>query len=188
MLPSVLPDQCLVGVGHGGDQVSVFPSPTTPYPSRTEVLLGYLTYFRSVVVDKLHDLPPAELRTSRLPSRWTPLQLIHHLTFVERRWLVWGFEGEAVAHPWGDQRDGTWYVDPAETLDSLLASLRQQAERTRAVALAHELDEVGRPGERWDGAAPATLERVLLHLLQEYARHAGHLDGVRELVDGAVGE
>ncbi|MGI8993340.1 MAG: DUF664 domain-containing protein [Nocardioidaceae bacterium] len=47
---------------------------------------------------------------------------------------------------------------------------------------------MGRPGERWDGAEPATLERVLFHLLQEYARHVGHLDIVRELIDGATGE
>lgn len=165
-----------------------FPSPTVPYASRAEVLLGYLAYFRSVLIDKVHDLPAAELSGSRLPSGWTPLQLIKHLTYVERRWLVWGFEGEAVAEPWGDQRNGTWYVAPEETREQLLANLRQQGERTRAVVLAHELDEVGQPGERWDGAEPATLERVLLHLIQEYARHAGHMDVVRELVDGTVGE
>jgi Protein of unknown function (DUF664) len=39
---------------------------------------------------KLDGLPPAELRASRLPSGWTPLQLLKHRTFVERRWLVWG--------------------------------------------------------------------------------------------------
>lgn len=159
-----------------------------PYASRAEVLLGYLAYFRSVLIDKVHDLPAAELSGSRLPSGWTPLQLIKHLTYVERRWLVWGFEGEAVAEPWGDQRNGTWYVAPEETREQLLANLRQQGERTRAVVLAHELDEVGQPGERWDGAEPATLERVLLHLIQEYARHAGHMDVVRELVDGTVVE
>jgi hypothetical protein len=43
---------------------------------------------------------------------------------------------------------------------------------------------VGKPGERWDGAAPATLERVLFHVLQEYARHLGQLDIVTELATG----
>jgi hypothetical protein len=47
---------------------------------------------------------------------------------------------------------------------------------------------VGQPGERWDGADPATLERVLFHLLQEYARHVGHLDIVAELATGTSGE
>ncbi len=165
-----------------------FPEPTAPYPSRAEVLLGYLAYFRSVLVAKLDGLPDTELRTSRLPSGWTPLELLTHLTHVERRWLVWGFVGEPVPDPWGDARDGRWYVGPEETLDGLLEALRAQAERTREVVLAHDLGDVGRPGERWEGADPATLERVLLHLVQEYARHIGHLDVVRELVDGTVGE
>ena len=54
--------------------------------------------------------------------------------------------------------------------------------------LAHDLAEVGRPGERWEGADPATLERVLFHLTQEYARHIGQLDVVSELGGGEVGE
>jgi len=56
------------------------------------------------------------------------------------------------------------------------------------VVQSYELSDIGRPSERWDGAPPPTLERVLFHLFQEYARHVGHLDVVRELVDGEVGE
>ena len=70
----------------------------------------------------------------------------------------------------------------------LLAQLHAQAGRSRVVVQSHDLSEVGAPGERWDGAEPATLERILFHLLQEYARHVGHLDVIRELADGAVGE
>ena len=55
-------------------------------------------------------------------------------------------------------------------------------------AASRDLDEVGQPGDRWDGADPATLERVLFHLLQEYARHVGHLDIVTELATGHAGE
>jgi uncharacterized damage-inducible protein DinB len=165
-----------------------FPEPTTPHASRAEVLLGYLEYFRSVVVDKLSGLSDEELRGSRLPSGWAPLELLKHLVHVERRWLVWGFEGEPVADPWADERDGRWHVPADETLPDLVAALDAQAARSRAVVEAHELSDVGQPGERWRGDPPATLERVLLHLVQEYARHAGHLDVVRELVDGRTGE
>ncbi|HEY0717161.1 MAG TPA: DUF664 domain-containing protein, partial [Streptosporangiaceae bacterium] len=63
-----------------------------------------------------------------------------------------------------------------------------QAARTRDIVENHDLDEVGRPGERWDGADPPTLERVLFHLLQEYARHVGQLDIVSEISGGPVGE
>src|SRR6201997_524937 len=153
-----------------------FPEPTTPVPTRGEVFLGYLGYFRSQLVSKLEALPGAELRRSRLPSGWTPIELLKHLTYVELRWLEWGFEGRDVADPWGDNRDGRWHVAPDETLDSLLAALQAQAARSERVIAGHDLQETGQPGERWDGAPPATLERVLFHLLQEYARHLGHMD------------
>lgn len=165
-----------------------FPSPTDPVASRAEVFLGYLDYFRSVLVDKLEGLPDSELRHSRLPSGWTPIELLKHLSYVELRWLEWGFEGRDVAEPWGDRRGDRWYVAPDETLSDLVDGLRVQAARSRAVVEAHDLSEVGQPGERWDGADPATLERILFHLVQEYARHAGHLDIVREIIDGRVGE
>ncbi len=165
-----------------------FPSPTTPAGSRAAVLLGYLDYFRSVLAAKVSGLPDDELGRSPLPSGWTPLQLIKHVTFVERRWLEWGFEGRAIPEPWGDEREGRWYVGPGETREALLAELADRAARTRATVEGHDLAEVGAASPRWDGADPPTLERVLLHVLQEYARHVGHLDIVRELLDGTVGE
>jgi uncharacterized damage-inducible protein DinB len=165
-----------------------FPEPTEPVGSRAEVFLGYLDFFRDRLVSKLRELPADELRRSRLPSGWTPIELLKHLTYVELRWLEWGFEGRPVADPWGDRRDDRWYVGPTESLEELVVALDAQAQRSRAVVEAHDLAERGQPGPRWDGAEPATLERVLFHLVQEYARHVGHLDVVAELADGAVGE
>jgi uncharacterized damage-inducible protein DinB len=165
-----------------------FPEPTAAAGSRAEVFGRYLGYFRDQLVVRLRGLPAGELRRSRLPSGWTPLELLKHLTFVELRWLEWGFEGRGVLDPWGDRRDDRWYVAPEETLDDLLAALSAQAERSARVIAAHDLDETGQPGERWGGAPPATLERVLFHLLQEYGRHVGQLDIVSELAGGPTGE
>lgn len=165
-----------------------FPEPTAPSRSRAEVFLTYLGYFRSLLVSRLASLPDDELRRSRLPSGWTPIELLKHLRYVEFRWLEWGFQGQDVAAPWGDQRDGRWYVAPDETLARLVTELHDQAARSNAIIETHDLDEVGQPGERWDGAEPATLERILFHLLQEYARHLGHLDIVCELAGGQTGE
>jgi uncharacterized damage-inducible protein DinB len=165
-----------------------FPEPTTPAPSRAEVFLTYLDYFRSRLVGMLQGLPDDELRSSRLPSGWAPIELLKHLTYVEMRWLEWGFEGRDVADPWGDQRDDRWYVAPEETFGDLVAALHARAARTRAIVESHDLADIGQPGPRWDGADPASLERVLFHLLQEYARHVGHLDIVAELAGGQTGE
>jgi uncharacterized damage-inducible protein DinB len=175
-------------VGQAGAVSIPFPSPTTPVPSRAGVFLGYLDYFRSRLVSKLEALPASELRRSRLPSGWTPLELLRHLTFVELRWLEWGFEGRDVPDPWADSRDGRWYVPAEETLGGMAAALRAQAARTQAIVESHDLADVGQPGERWDGDVPASLERVLFHLVQEYARHVGHLDIAAELAGGPTGE
>jgi uncharacterized damage-inducible protein DinB len=165
-----------------------FPEPTEPAASRAEVLLRYLDFFRDRLVSKLEGLPPGELRASRLPSGWAPIELIKHLRYVELRWLEWGFEGRDLPDPWADVKDGRWYVGAGETLDSLVADLDVQAARTRAIVAAHDLADTGQPGDRRDGADPATLERILLHLMQEYARHVGQLDIVTELAGGPVGE
>jgi Protein of unknown function (DUF664) len=165
-----------------------FPEPVNPAGSRTEVFLGYLDYFRFVVLSKVEGLPEIELRCSRLSSGWTPIELLKHLTFMEGRWLEWGFAGEDVGDPWGDSKGGRWYVASNETLEELAGDLRAQAARSRAIIETHDLSEKGRPGARWDGGEPPTLERVLFHVMQEYARHVGHLDIVTELAGGPLGE
>jgi uncharacterized damage-inducible protein DinB len=165
-----------------------FPSPTVTRATRADVFSSYLDYFRARLISKLNSLPPEALRSSMLPSGWTPIELLKHLRYVERRWLEWGFEGRPVADPWGDEQDGRWHVGPEETLPALVAALQAQAARTATIIATHDLDEVGQPGERWDGAPPASLERVLFHLVQEYARHIGQLDVVSELAGGEVGE
>jgi len=78
-----------------------FPEPTTPASSRAEVFISYLDSFRSQLVRKLDGLPEGELRASRLPSGWAPIELVKHLAYVELRWLEWGFEGRHIAGPWG---------------------------------------------------------------------------------------
>lgn len=165
-----------------------FPAPTDPHDSTASVLLGYLDFFRESVIAKEAGLTEAQTRGSVLPSGWSPLSLLHHLTWVELRWVVWGFEGQHVADPWADEREGRWFVPHDVTRADVVSALRAQGEHTRWVVTTCDLSDVGRPGPRWDGAPPATLHRVLLHLVQEYARHLGHLDVVRELTDGHVGE
>jgi uncharacterized damage-inducible protein DinB len=73
---------------------SDFPEPTAPRANRSEVLAGYLDYLRSRILHKAAALPEPERRGSRLPSGWTPLELLKHLTFVEYRWLATGTTGE----------------------------------------------------------------------------------------------
>jgi uncharacterized damage-inducible protein DinB len=160
-----------------------FPEPTIPIEDERQVLLGYLDYFRHMLLDRADGMA---IHESRLPSGWTPAELLNHLRHVERRWLEWGFEGMPLTDPWADRQDDRWHT--TEDLDTLRRNLEQQAAITRQIVESHDLADVGRPSERWEGAAPPPLRRVLLHLVQEYARHVGHLDIVRELRDGTTGE
>jgi hypothetical protein len=173
---------------HAGPGDNSFPEPVNPFPSRQAVFVGYLDYFRSRLIEKAEALPAPDAQTSRLPSGWTPAELVQHLTFVEMRWLEWGFEGADVAEPWGDQLERRWHVAEGETMERLVTELRARGDRTREILQRNHLDAVGRPGPRWRGAEPPTLERLCLHLLQEYARHLGHLDIVCELAGSTLGE
>jgi uncharacterized damage-inducible protein DinB len=172
-------------------------APTSPVPEPSELLTdphellaAYLDYYRATILRKLDGLSERELRSSRLPSGWTPLTLLKHLAYVERRWLRWGFLAEQVDQPWGDQGpDGAWLVAPEETTGQVKALFEDQWARSREIVAAARLEEVARSGGRFNPPDPRpALVWILFHLLQEYARHAGQLDVVRELADGAVGE
>lgn len=165
-----------------------FPAPTLAASGRPEVFLRYLDYFRESVLAKVSVLTDEDLRRSRLPSGWTPAELLKHLRHVELRWIEWGFEGRDIGEPWADRRGDRWYVAPEESRDDLLTALRGQGRHTRVVVESHDLATLGAPGPRWEGADPPPLERVLFHLMQEYARHLGHLDIVVELSGGPLGE
>ncbi len=165
-----------------------FPAPTGPALASRDVFLLYLDYCRERVIEKVSALPLDSLVVSVVPTDWTALELVKHLTYVEMRWLEWGFEGREVEDPWGDHIGDRWFIGTDESPESLVVELRARGQRTSQIVHRHELDEVGQPGPRWSGDEPATLERVLFHLVMEYARHLGHLDIYAELADGQYGE
>jgi hypothetical protein len=171
--------------------VPVLPEPSDHLSAGTkERFLDYLDFYRSAVAFKLDGLTDAQLRASTLPSGWSPLELLRHLVFMERRWFRWRFLGDDVDDPQGDDGpDGRWHALDDDTLSGLLARLQYGAQHTRSIVEAADLsDRALGSDEALGGSPPPTLEWILFHVLQEYARHAGHLDIVRELIDGRVGE
>jgi hypothetical protein len=152
---------------------------------------AYLDWVREEIVAGVASLPEEERRRTRVPSGWTPVELLSHVLHMEQRWFVWGFLGEPVDEPWGDwtvdepwnaegEVEGRWYVAPDVAVEDLVARLRAVGERTRAVLRDFPLDATASPGGRF-AADPPTLEWICFHVLAEYARHAGHLDIVVEL-------
>lgn len=140
--------------------------------------LVYLRYLRGCVQTKLDGVDEAGARWSPVPSGTSLLWLVKHLTFVETMWLPWGFAGLDVHVPANELDDG-------DTVASVLEGYRE------ATRLGDEVVEGADPAQpsarQVTGDAPPSLRWVVVHLVDETARHAGHADLVRELLDGTTG-
>ncbi len=164
--------------------------PAKAGPSGAARWADYLEWVREDIIRGVLALPESERRRSRLPSGWTPAELLSHVLHMEQRWFVWGFLGQDVAEPWGDWNrpepwtadgDGQvgpgarWGVGDTTSAEGLAERLRAVGQRTREVLAEHPLDTRAAVGGRF-GEDPPTLEWICFHVLAEYARHAGHLD------------
>ncbi|MBW4718249.1 GNAT family N-acetyltransferase [Saccharothrix obliqua] len=174
-----------------GDRVrATITAPTEPATDLADpvrLVAAYLDFYRDALLRKVDGLSEEDLRTSRVPSGWTPLALVKHLGYVELRWLRWTFAGEDVPEPRGNPRveNAEWALEEGDTAARVRAFYLEQCARSREIAARHDLAE---QAARWDVPLPRpTLAWILFHLLQEYARHLGQLDVVREITDGVVG-
>lgn len=166
-----------------------FPEPDA-VGDQAQLVLRLIDFHRGTALRKARSLPAEELRTTRLPSGWSPLELLWHLLHMERRWIVWGFLARPVPDPWSDHhpdRPGLWVVPDDLDVDRCARELDAVAEVTREVLSGTPLTAVAAVGGRF-ASDPPTLGAVALHVLQEYARHVGHLDIACELAGGDVGE
>jgi hypothetical protein len=159
--------------------------------SRT-LLLGALDAQRRHVLEAVDGLSDAQLRTATLPSGWSPIGLVRHLTLGgERYWFHTVMAGEPlddwpVDRPELDEgRPADWRVEPHEATDAVVAEYREAIARSDALLAELPLDAAPRfrePG--WPPERFADLEAVLLHVILDAATHAGHLDAALELIDG----
>jgi hypothetical protein len=163
-----------------------------PAGSERELLIQYLDYQRETMLLKAADLTAEQLRVKHPPSQLTLTGLLFHLALVEESWLEVRFAGLAEREPWIGvdwDADPEWEFRTATDLDpdAVRQRYRDACERGNAVAAAASgLDQVSvqplRDGRHF------SLRWVLLHLIEETARHAGHADLLREAIDGTVGE
>jgi uncharacterized damage-inducible protein DinB len=167
----------------------LFDGPGGHETDTRELLVGYLDWYRETLLRKLDGLTDEQLRTPVQPMGWSPLGLVQHLGWVERRWLRWGFTAEQIVGFAPDADLVEWRVAPDVTSAQVLATYQGEVDRARSIIAAADLDAPSSVGGRFPNQEVAPpLVRILFHLLQEYARHVGHLDIAREIVDGAVGE
>ncbi|WUS99835.1 DinB family protein [Streptomyces sp. NBC_00708] len=171
------------------DEPAPLDGPAVDVADARELLLGYLDWYRKALMRKLAGLPDDVLRTPVEPLGWSPLGLVQHLGWVERRWLRWGFGAvDVVAYPPGGDTE-EWTVAAHTPTAQVIADYEAEVAAANVFVAAADLSDKARLGGRFKtpDQAPA-LSRILFHLLQEYARHVGHLDIARELIDGETGE
>jgi hypothetical protein len=149
------------------------------------LLLAYLGTQREHVLGILDGLSDAALRKPVLPSGWTCLGVVRHLAVdVERFWFRDIFSGEPIDA--GDRIADTWHVPADVTAASVFDLYRKEIERSDAIIAATPLatPPANWPAERWPNWRLDDLRDTILHVTTETAVHAGHLDAVRELIDG----
>jgi uncharacterized damage-inducible protein DinB len=154
--------------------------------SSTEIsaLRDWLGYQRAHVLGILEGLSEEDLRRPMLPSGWTCLGLVNHLALdVERFWFRAVAAGEQVELADGD---AAWRVDPDVPAEAVFDLYRQETALADAVINATPLDAAPAwwPTEIFPDLPPRDLRNSILAVITETACHAGHLDAVRELIDG----
>ena len=166
-------------------------APSTPLPAakalaedEQSVLLGYLTYFRTVLARKAEGLTDEQARLAACPpSPITLLGLIRHMTDVERWWFRRVQQAEDVPDLFAE--DDEWRVPDDASLDRAL-----QAYWDEIAVIDRYLTGASMEATNAGGPEPGEhkLRRMIVHMIEEYARHCGHADLLREAIDGVTGD
>lgn len=177
---------------HDGERVIPVPeAPTDPDQRGPErlMLVQFLDFYRTVLVRKSAGLRRDQLAMRVGASSLTFGGLIKHMAYVEDHWFHSGWAGNALVDPWSEvdwRATPDWELESAadDAPDELAALFDDTVGRSRA-AIADSFD--------LDATAPIrgreiSLRWVLIHMVEEYARHCGHADMLREAIDGAIGD
>jgi uncharacterized damage-inducible protein DinB len=163
--------------------------------SEIDTLLGSLERQRATLAWKCADLDRSGLRATVGDSTVTLGGLLKHLAYVEDYYFSRRLWDRQLGPPWHEvdwkaDQDWEWHSAADDSPDELMALWTAAADRSRA-SIAEALASGG-PEQlarfTWPDGKSASLRRILIDLIEEYARHVGHADLIRESVDGRVGE
>jgi uncharacterized damage-inducible protein DinB len=155
-----------------------------------EALEQWLEYHRNTLLWKCSGLTAEQLKQRAVPpSELSLLGLVRHLTEVERWWFRVHAADQDVAVPYSSRDDRNADFDRVDEADARadLEAFREEIEECRKAVRDKDLDEVVRTHGR-DPREPADIRWIFLHMIEEYARHNGHADLMRERIDGATGD
>jgi hypothetical protein len=156
--------------------------------TNTDVLIDFLDTQREHVLGILDGLNEEQLRSSMLPSGWSLLGMVKHLALdAEHYWFRCIVAGESLSFFKDNDLEGgrVWRVGPDETPDEVFALYRGEIARSNEIIRATPLETPPAILEEWWGDWKVPDVRfIVMHMIEETACHAGHLDAARELIDG----
>ncbi|WP_431993118.1 DinB family protein [Streptomyces albogriseolus] len=154
------------------------------------MLEGWLNYHRATLALKCEGLTDEQLRTASVaPSELSLTGLVRHMAEVERSWFRRVFAGEDAGPLYYGEADpdGEFHPGEADTWKDAYETWQGEIEAARRTAAGHALDERSQ-GRHHSHSGPCSLRWIYTHMIEEYARHNGHADLIRQAIDGATGE
>ncbi|NEC48165.1 DinB family protein [Actinospica acidiphila] len=154
------------------------------------MLEGWLDYHRATLAWKCEGLTDGQLRAASVaPSELSLMGLVRHMAEVERSWFRRVFAGEDAGPIYFGEADpdGEFHPGEADTWKDAYETWQAEIEAARRNAAGHSLDERSQ-GRHHSHPEPCSLRWIYTHMIEEYARHNGHADLIREAIDGATGE
>ena len=181
----------VVGAGELGEDAGMTTQRSEPAQNADErtMLEGWLDYHRGTLAMKCAGLDDTQLRTASVPpSELSLLGLVRHMAEVERGWFRKVLVGEEPGPIYysDEDPDGEFHLTEADTWEEAHATWQAEIEVARRNAAGFGLDDLSagknrRTGERYN------LRWIYTHMIEEYARHNGHADLIRQSVDGQTG-
>jgi uncharacterized damage-inducible protein DinB len=152
------------------------------------MLSAFLDRYRETMLWKLDGLSTEQASRHLVPSATTLLGVVKHLAYVERWWFQMNFAGDPVGFPWPKDEpdeDIDFRVTDTDTIESISALYEQEIARSRQIVAGASLEDLGQDLGK---VKPRSLRWIIVHMIEETARHSGHADILRELTDGAIGQ
>ncbi|MCX5434594.1 DinB family protein (plasmid) [Streptomyces sp. NBC_00257] len=162
-----------------------------PRADERAMLEAWLDFHRTTLALKCSGLKDDQLRIAAAsPSSMTLLGLVQHMAEVERNWFQRVFAGQDLVPVFGEGNLDGFRLQPERGLDEAMNAWQSEITRGRELIADASLDDDGRLPEQEAGHVGdqgVSLRWIMVHMIEEYARHNGHADLIREQIDGATG-
>ena len=153
------------------------------------MVTSFLDYQRMAMLRKIDGVSDSDLRRPMVPSGTTLLGMVKHLAYVERWWFQKIFQDADVTFPWTEEDpDADFRIESHESTQDIVDLYDAECQKNRGIVTAASMDDIAKGKKDSGGRSGFSLRWIVVHMIEETARHAGHADILREQIDGVTGE